>query len=96
MKLISLLRITNFVTLLVLFLGTVNVLSGQTTYLTLEECRAKAIAHNKILQAAQAQQQSAQSTRKASFTQFFPRVHTLGSYTYVDENIDYTMDLPSS
>nr|MDK2851712.1 hypothetical protein [Candidatus Cloacimonadota bacterium] len=94
MKLISLLRITNFVTLLVLFLGTVNVLSGQTTYLTLEECRAKAIAHNKILQAAQAQQQSAQSTRKASFTQFFPRVHTLGSYTYVDENIDYTMDLP--
>lgn len=94
MKISSLFRITNCVTLLVLCLGIVNVLSGQTTYLSLEQCRAKALAHNKMLQAAQAQQQSARSTRKASFTQFFPRFNALGSYTYIDKNIDYTMDLP--
>lgn len=94
MKIIPLFRIANFTILLVLFLGIMNILSGQTLSLSLEQYREKALAHNKMLQAAQAQQKSAVSSRKASFTQFFPRVNTIDSYTYINKSLDYSMNLP--
>lgn len=97
MKIISSFSSTKFTILsFVLFVGIANILTGQTLNLTLEQCREKALAHNKMLQVAQAQQESAISTRKASFTQFFPRVNAIGSYTHINKSLEYTMNLPIS
>ena len=48
--------------------------------LQLEECRQKALLHNKSIQMANENVNAARELKKAAFTQFFPNFSANGTY----------------
>ncbi len=60
--------------------------SGQT-YITLEECRKKAIEQNFLVKSAQQQADAAKSLSKAAFTNFLPNASINGTYTRLNRDI---------
>lgn len=55
--------------------------------LQLEECRQKAILHNKSLQMAKENVNAAREFKKAAFTQFLPNFSANGTYAWNEKNL---------
>ncbi len=60
--------------------------------LTLDECRAKALAHNKEMQMANVSREKAYYERKAAFTNYLPKVDLIGTYQRTSKKISLLSD----
>ncbi len=74
---------------IILLLLTIQIpfLGMAQTGLTLEKCRELALSHNIKIAEAKLKSDAAISIRKAAFTQFLPNFNIVGSYTYLNKNI---------
>ncbi len=55
--------------------------------LSLEECRALALLHNKTIQIAHENVKAAEELTKMAFAQFFPNISAFGKYTWNEKNV---------
>ena len=55
--------------------------------LTLDECRAMALSHNKTLQMTSLSREKAQYERKAAFTNYLPKVDFIGTYQRTSKQV---------
>lgn len=60
--------------------------------LTLDECRAMALAHNKSLQMTALSGEKAEYERKAAFTNYLPKVDFIGTYQRTSKQISLLSD----
>lgn len=72
-------------------LGAITFIASITLYsqkvLQLEDCRELALTHNKSVQMAQENVNTARELKKAAFTQFLPNFSANGTYTWNQKNI---------
>ena len=81
---------TNTCLATILSLGLCSLTMAQeatTVVLSLDSCRALAMANNKELRIHDAEQQAAYYERKAAFTKYLPRISATGSYMHTSKEI---------
>ena len=66
------------------------------TFLSAEECRKMALENSDDLKIASYQYDMAVTDQKATQTSFFPKISASGTYAYIFENIDMSMDFDLS
>lgn len=78
--------------LMIITLAMSAALCAMPMSLSLDSCRALAIANNKELQMADRNVRSAYYERKAAFTKYFPRISASGAYIHTSEELSLLSD----